>query len=69
MTNDEFETPTAAAFASFKERITQDDSLPAPIRTAVLDDLGSENPRGFERLKAAIAAQEQGHEDHKPKGQ
>jgi hypothetical protein len=69
MTKDEFETPTAAAFASFKERVAQDDSLPVPIKTAVLDDLGSENPHGFERLKTAIAAQEQRHEDHKPKGE
>lgn len=68
MESDEFESPAAAALREFRDRVAQDAGLPGPIKAALTEDLASATPHAFERLKAAIPAYVQAHENRNTKG-
>jgi len=68
MQSDEFEFPAAAALRKFRDRVAQDAVLSAPIKAALTEDLASATPHDFERLKAALLAQVQSHENRNPEG-
>jgi len=66
MESDEFESPAAGALREFRDRVAQDPTLPAPIKAALTEDLASATPHAFERLKAAVLAHVQTHENRNP---
>jgi len=68
MESDEFESPAVAALREFRDRVAQDAALSGAIKLALSEDLASAAPHVFDRLKAAILAQVQPHENSNSEG-
>lgn len=57
MSQDEYQPPATVALAEFLDRIDKDDALPAAIKTAIREDLAAESPSSFQKLSAALTAE------------
>ena len=50
-------TPSVLALSKLRERLEADATLSKEIKDAILDDLGSELPTAFAKLRIAVSAE------------